>query len=556
MSNAATRVVILGGGFAGVYTAAYLGRSIPRGQRPLWNVDLVSQENYLVFQPMLPEVISGAIETLHVISPIRRLAPYAHLHTREIEQIDLENRTVRLAPGFVPRPMTLGFDQLVIALGTRLDYSKVPGMHEHAIAFKYLGDALRLRNHLVHVLEEAELEQNPQERARLLTFVVGGGGFSGVECIAEMNDFLHSAIRAYPRLKASELRLILLQSAERILPEMTEGLADFAHRILQRRGVEIRLHTRLKAVTAAGAVIQRKGDAQSELIPTRTTVATVPAAPHPLVAQLGLPLEGGRIRVNEHLAVPDHPGVWALGDCAAVPQLDGRFSPPTAQHALRQAKVCAANVRAAIAGAPLETFRFTGLGKLGSLGRRSAVAEVMGLKISGFLAWLLWRAIYLAKFPGWDRRIRIAADWILDLFLPRDITQVRIFHGQSVAREHFEPGEMVFEQGDFGDKIYFIVDGQAEIIRDGTAIATAGPGEVVGEVALVSDCPRTATVRAKTPLNAVTVSRDAFQQLLARLPGMEATMHEIMRRRGIELDTEQTIRPHALADLATQPERP
>lgn len=242
-----TRIVILGGGFAGVYTAMYLEQLMKRHEREQFEISLVSRENYMVFQPLLPEVISGTIGVLNAISPIRRLARRTTLYTRQIEAVDLEKKQVHLAPGFRPKAIVLDYDHLVIGLGTLLDYSKIPGMREHALPFKYLGDALYLRNHLVHVLGEADIEPDPEERRRLLTFVVAGGGFSGVETIAEMNDFLKSAAGAYQHIQPGDIRLLLLQSGSRILPELGEELARFAHRILERRGVEIRLETRLKA---------------------------------------------------------------------------------------------------------------------------------------------------------------------------------------------------------------------------------------------------------------------------------------------------------------------
>jgi NADH dehydrogenase len=206
------------------------------------------------------------------------------------------------------------------------------------------------------------------------------------------------------------------------------------------------------------------------------------------------------------------------------------MSPPTAQHALRQARTCAHNILADIRGRAKQPFHFTGLGKLGSLGRRSAVAEVMGIKLSGLPAWLMWRAVYLSKLPGFDRKIRVLTDWILDTILPRDITQVRIFQPDAVTQEHFEQGEIVFDQGDFGDRIYFIVKGEVEIVKGGEVVAMLRDGDVFGEVALVSDTARTAGVRAKTSLDVVTVSRGAFKKLLAHLPGVNSTMNDIMRR--------------------------
>ena len=529
------RVLILGGGFAGVYTAMYLEKAMTAAEREQVEVTIVSNENYIVFQPLLPEVISGTSETLHCITPIRRLAKRARLFTRAIEEIDLERRVVRLAPEYRPKPVFLEFDHLVVSLGTRMNYDLVPGMKEHAIPFKYLGDALRLRNETVGALEEASTETDPEERRKLLTFVVGGGGFSGVECIAELNDFLRSALKSYPSIRREEVRCILLQSADRILPELGESLANYAQGILEQRGVDIRLNARLKAVSADGAIVVDKATKSEETISARTIVTTVPSAPHPLVSVLPVELDRGRITVTKHLDVPSHPGLWALGDCAAVPQKDGITSPPTAQHALRQAKTCAGNILATIRGEKLKSFGFTGLGKLASLGQRSAVAEVFGIKLKGIIAWLFWRTVYLSKFPGFDRQIRIGVDWMLDVLLPRDITQVRIFKQESVRQEHFHAGEIVFEQGDFGDKLYSVVRGEAEILIDGKPVGTIQAGEIFGEIALVSDKARTWTIRAKTDFDVVSVARPAFKTLVKHLPGVKGSMEQLLNKHGVDL---------------------
>lgn len=531
MSGNKQRILILGGGFAGVYTAMYLEKKMSASERERVEITLVSRENYMVFQPLLPEVISGTIEMMHVITPIRRLARRTKVVTRNIQTVDLIQKIVTLDPEFQPRTMAVPFDHLVIALGTRLNYDLVPGMREHAIPFKYLGDALRLRNAIVQALEEADNESDPIQRRRLLSFVVGGGGFSGVECIAEMHDFLRSALPAYRTLRMNELRIVLLQSADRILPEMGESLADYAHQTLSKRGIDIRLNTRLKAVTSCGVVIQRKDQVAEELIAASVVVATVPAAPHSFVA--ALPFEKdklGRIVVTPEMHVPGKADVWAVGDSAAVPQPDGITSPPTAQHALRQADACAVNILATLRGSPLKRFGFTGLGKLASLGHRSAVAEVLGIRFHGLLAWLVWRVVYLGKFPGFDRRLRIASDWFWDEFLPRDITEVRIFQKDAVAREHFHTGETVFDQGDFGDKVYVVVKGELEVVVEGRPVAVLGKGEVFGEIALIADVPRSATLKAKSPVDLISISRDAFEKLVKHLPGVKTSMDEILRK--------------------------
>ena len=529
------RIVILGGGFAGVHTAMELERQMSASQRGQIDVVLISDENYMVFQPLLPEVVGGTIKVQHGATPIRRLLRTTRVYIREIQRIDLDAKTVELAQGFQPKADVISFDQLVVCLGSRLDYSKVQGMKEHAIPFKYLKDAMRLRYEAVRALEEADIQVDPAERRKLLTFVVAGGGFSGVECIAELDDFLKQAVRSYHNLKPDDIHCVLLQSGERILPEVDAVLADYAHKILERRGIEIRVNVRLNAVSADAVQIQPKGSSESERMPTRTVVTTVPAAPDPLVTSLPCELDRGRIIVDATMNVPGQTNLWSLGDCAAVPQPDGITSPPTAQHAVRQAKVCAKNLLADFSGRTRTTFQFTGLGKLASLGRRSAVAEVMGIKMRGVFAWLAWKAIYLSKIPGWDRKIRVAMDWAFDLVLPRDIAQLHIHEPESVRRLFYHRGETLFREGDFGDRLFVIIKGEVEIIRNGEVLTVLKAGEIFGEIALISNDPRSASAVARTDVAAVAISRSAFQQLVTHLPGVRSTIETIMASRGVDI---------------------
>lgn len=529
-SSRRTRILILGGGFGGVYTAMALEKRL--GRDPDVEIGLVSRDNYLVFQPMLAEVISGTIGLMDTLAPIRRLCPNTNLYTRTVEGIDLDKRIVSTSSGFRPRPYQLEYDHLVMALGSITDFTGQPGLREHAFPFKYLGDALVLRNHIIHALEEADIETDPELRRALLTFVVAGGGFSGVEVAAQINDFVRKGARSFRNLTTAQIRVVLLAGA-RILPELPEDLAAFAHRKLQRRGVEIRLATRLAGATADYALLQG-----GDKIPTKTLVSTVPAAPNPLVAGLPCKKERGRIVVTEHLEVADYPGVWAIGDCAWVPDrlTGGQPCPPTAQHATRQATACARNIAATLRGRPKRPFAFRAVGKLGGLGHHSAVAEILDVKLSGFLAWLLWRAIYLTKLPGVDRKLRVATDWLLDLFLKPDIVQLRARETPGVGREHFEAHETIFEQGDRGDRLYIIVDGEVEVVKkepDGreAVLAVLGPGECFGEMALVSDLPRMASAHSRTSVNLLTVDRVAFGALFAALPPLRGLFQQLIEQR-------------------------
>jgi len=356
-------------------------------------------------------------------------------------------------------------------------------------------------------------------------------------------------VRAYQSIRKEDLRLVLLQRGDRILPELTEGLGAFAYKLLMKRGVDIQLNTGLKAVSADAVLVEDAKTKQTRVIKTRTTVATVPAGPHPLLTSLSVAKERGRIKVDEGMEVLDNPRVWALGDCALVKQVDGHFSPPTAQHALRQAKTCAQNILASGRGTKKQVFAFTGLGKLGSLGRRSAVAEVFGIRLKGIVAWLLWRGVYVTKFLGLDGQLRLLCDWILDVFLPRDITQLRLFHEEAVDREHFEAGECVFHVGDFGDKVYFIAKGEAEVVRDGQAPIKLQRGDIFGEAALVSKLPRNASGCAVTAMDVVVGNREAFQELLGNLPGLSANIEQIMSMRmGRGGDLQKEV-PDALSSI-------
>jgi NADH dehydrogenase len=518
------RVVVLGGGFAGVYTAAALEVL----QRDDFEIILVSKDNHFVFQPLLPEVITGTIGLLDVVSPIRRLLPKTELHVREVESIDLAQQTITTSTGFHPHPHVLAYDHLVLALGTVTDFRGLRGLPEHAFPFKNLTDALNLRNHVIRALEEAAIEQRDGElRKRLLTFVVAGGGFSGVEVCAELNDFVREVGRSYRGIDPREIRVLLVHSQDRILPEMKEKLALFAQRILRKRGVEIVLNARLKAASGEAAIL-----ADGTIIETKTLVSTVPASPHPLIEALALPkAKNGRIEVDATLGVKGHGNVWALGDCAVVPAPDGGFAPPTAQHATRQATTAAENIVAKLRGGDLKPFAFTGLGKMGSLGHRSAVAEIFGIPMSGFVAWFLWRTIYLMKIPGWGRRIKVAVSWTLDLFLPPELVQLRLASSVGVTQEHFEPGQEIFHQGDVGDRVYIILSGQVEIIRDDRRLATLTRGEFFGETALLLQAQRNATVRCIEPLDVLALPKREFSVLSANLPELRRSFESKSQER-------------------------
>ena len=525
------RVIILGGGYGGVYTSLALQNAARRGEVEL---TLVSRDNYFLFQPMLAEVVSGTIEPPHIVNPIRRLCRYANLYQAEIEAIDVDSRQVVITyPGhrnhhFIP------YDHLVITVGSTTDLSNLPGVAEHAFPFRTLGDALYLRNHLISVLEMAEVEDDPQQKRALLTFVIagGGGGYTGVEVTAEINDFVREASKSYRRVEADEVEVILLQGGRRILPELSEELAAFSHRLLVRRGIEIRLGTRIRGATAETAILS-----DGHTVPCRTLIAAVGTAPNPLLSSLPCPADSrGRVQVDHTLAVPGYRGLWAVGDCAAIPDLrKGGTCPPTAQYAIREAKHVAQNILRTIRGSGARPFSYSSSGVFVPLGRFSAVAEVLGFKLSGIPAWWLYRTYYLYQLPGLERKIKVLTDWNLAMVFRRDIVQEDISRSARSARAHYEAGQIILRQGELPRNFYIILNGEVQVYRehDGeeTEVAILGSGELFGEMALLRRVRRTASVRAITPVDLFTMSGPDFTALATSSTDFSELLASVMRQR-------------------------
>jgi NADH dehydrogenase len=427
MSGLAQRVVVLGGGFGGVYAALQLEREL--ADRPDVEIVLVSRENFFSFTPMLHEVAASDVDITHVVNPVRKLLKRTRFFVGDVTRIDLAGRSVRVEHGSRSdaHHHDLEFGQLVLALGSVSDFRGIPGLAQHALTMRSLGDAIALRNQVIASLEEADTEcsQRAGRRAALCTIVIAGGGFAGVETIGALNDFARQALHFYPNLRERDLRLVLVHSGDEILPELDARLGAYARKKLAARGVEVLLGTRVDASRPDEVELS-----DGTKIAARTLVWTAGSAAHPLLAALACAKEAGRVLVGATLAVPEHPGVWALGDCAWIPDANGRPYPPTAQHALRQARLVARNVRAQLSGEPPSAFSFATLGQLATIGRRAGVAQIFGLRFSGFVAWFLWRTIYLAKLPRAEKKLRVMLDWTLDLVFSKDLVQV------ATARSH------------------------------------------------------------------------------------------------------------------------
>ncbi len=416
-AHAPAKVVVLGGGFGGLYAAIRLQKLLSPSRCRL---TLVNRDNYFLFTPMLHEVAASDLDVTHIVNPVRKLIRRGHVFVGTVEDIDLEKRRVSVAHASGTHRHELEYDHLVLALGCVTNFFGLRELERRAFTMKSLGDALALRNRLIQLLEEADFECAIEQRHALLTVMVAGAGFAGVETVAAVNDFLREAIQFYPHLQEEMLRIVLVDAGSVILPELHPKLGEYAQRKLAARGVDIRVATQVTGVSERGVELS-----DGSAIDAETVVWTAGTTPHPLVADLPCATERGRVPVNEYLEVPGWPGVWAVGDCALVPDGDtGRYHPPTAQHALREGKVVADNIAASIAGGRKRAFTFTTLGQLAAIGRRTGVANIFGINFSGFIAWWLWRTIYLSKLPRFERKIRVALDWSLDLVFSKDLVVV------------------------------------------------------------------------------------------------------------------------------------
>jgi NADH:ubiquinone reductase (H+-translocating) len=414
----AWNVVILGGGFGGLYAARRLERALPAHAA---KVTIVTDVNFMLYTPLLPGAAAGTLEPRHVVVPLREHLSRTDLVLGRVTGADPDRRRVAVTTA-EGRALELGYDHLIVAVGSISRTLPIPGLREHAVGFKTLADAIALRNKIIGALERAEAVDDDETRRALLTFVFVGAGYAGLEGLAELQDFASDVVDLYPRARVHGLRFMLVEARDRVMYEVSPELAEFATMELRKRGVEVRTNTTIERVSADSVELS-----DGEVVPCRTVAWTAGVRPHPVVARLGLPLDGGgRIVVDAYCQVQGRPDVWAIGDAAAVPDRarPGQAAPATAQHALRQGRTVAGNVAAALGAGRRKPFTYKTLGVFVDMGRHQAVAETLGIKWRGFPAWFLARTYHLAMMPGAKRQLRLVTDWTVDLLFGRDASEL------------------------------------------------------------------------------------------------------------------------------------
>jgi NADH dehydrogenase, FAD-containing subunit len=502
-------VVILGGGFAGTYCARALTAGLHDGAE---TVALLADQNAMLFHPMLAEVSGSSISPLHVVNPLREFCRGSSIFMGSVEEVDLDEQTVRFSPGPFVHDATLKFEHLVLAIGSVVDVSRVPGMPEHGYLMKTVGDAIRLRADVIQRLEEASVTKDTALRRRLLTFVVVGGGYSGVETAGQLYDLVRDVHKFYPRLDRKDFRLVLVHAGPYLLPQIGEELGRYCGEHLEKRGIEVRLDTRVNAITAERAIL-----GTGEVIETNTVVTTVGNATHPVIKKLidryQLANSKGRLVTEPTMQVKGHENLWAAGDCAAVPLTDGSVSPATAQFAIRQGTILGKNILALQSKRPLEPFGFKALGEMASLGHLNAVGKVFGFKVSGLLGWLMWRAVYLSKLPGLERKLKVFMEWTLELLFPRDISLLNVKMTELVGRVHLEKGDPVYHIGDSAFSFYIVEKGKVELSDENGPVRALSSGHHFGERELLQKLKRQFNATALEPTTLLSLDKDTFDAL-------------------------------------------
>lgn len=513
--SAPVRVVCLGGGWTALYAVRAMRKAIRRGDIDL---TVVSRDNFLTVHGFIAEMLAGRIQPNQIMAPARRIFRPARYHHAEIERVDLDRREVTTSRLLDGREHTLPYDHLILGLGSRDDLGRYAGAEEHALRLRNYSDALKARNHLIGVLEMADVETDPEERRRLLTFVIAGAGYGGIEVATEIEDYCHTVLkRSFPHLRVGEVRVVVAHSSSQVLPELLPqhaNLQRYAARYLATTAIEFHPDTKITAATPEAAILS-----DGQRIPTRTIISCTGMGMPAVIAALPLGKDDrGRVVTDDHCRVPDAQGVWAAGDCAAVPHPEGGYCPALAIYAMHAGRTIGRNLTRLVDEAPLEPFTFTAFGDACSLGRRRAVAHLYGVPFYGTLAWVMWRLIFLSYVPLWDRRVRLLLDWLLTPFTGRELSQLRLGDPIGVDRELYEPGQVIVRQGDVGRRMHLVSKGEVEVVRqreDGSEehLATLEAGDHFGEVSVFQGVRRTATVRAVSRVELLTLGEDVAVSL-------------------------------------------
>jgi NADH:ubiquinone reductase (H+-translocating) len=516
------RVVIVGGGFAAVQFAKTLRSKLRASE---CEILVFNRENHMVFHPLLADVAGASINVDAAAAPLRQMLPGVGCRTERVQRIDLSSSEIEFddGQGALTR---LHYDHVVIACGAESNLGIIPGMTEHAFAFKVMSDAINLRQQIVRQMESAEAATDPDLRRWHLSFIIVGAGFSGVEVAGEINELVRSSTRFYRNFSKEDVVVSLVHSQDQILPEVAPKLREFARKKMEKAGVTMLLNTRAVAATHEGVELN-----DGRMLTGGTIVCTIGTAISPIVQSLDVPKERGRIRTTAEMRIEGQTNAWAIGDCAyIINAFDNRPSAPTGQFAEREGRQAALNLVRILKGEPTKPFRFKALGQLCSIGGYEAVAEMLGVHVSGFLAWLMWRGVYLFKLPTWSRRIKVALDWSWDVLFPRDLSFLNTDTAHQATHAYYRAGDFIHRQGEPARTFSIIEEGQVEVLQkdpqtsDTKVVAVLGKGDFFGQGALLGNRPHETSIRARSAVRL----RQIGSALFSELAGSFAPLRELL----------------------------
>ncbi len=490
----------------------------------------------MVFHPLLAEVAGGSLNPDSVCAPLRQMLPGVQCRTEEVTRIDPAESRIEFESD-QGGSEDISYDHLVIACGAVVNLTMVPGMADHAFPLKTIGDALAVRSHVMQQLEKAEVCSDPERKRWYLSFVIIGGGYSGVETAGEINDLVRGSLRYYSNISVQDLSVVLVHSRSQVLPEISSDLREFAREKMGEAGINVMLNERAVVATPEGVRLKSGG-----MIRGGTLICTIGTQMSPVIEKLNTPKERGRLIADPDMRLQGQARIWASGDCAwIINDFDGHVSAPTGQFAERQGKQIAHNIRRVLHGEQTQPFYHKALGQLCSIGGHTAVAEMMGLRLSGFWAWFVWRGVYLMKLPSWSRRTKVGFDWAWQVVFQRDLTHLRTDQTERVSHAFYEPGDYIILQGDPGTTFYIIEKGKVEVVRrdpdsnKDEVLAELGAGDFFGEMALIDNRPRAAGVRALSSVEVVVIGRTVFDRISSSLKPMKDIIAEAVRERTASL---------------------
>ncbi len=523
------KILIIGGGFGGIYCAKHLQKI----KLNSFEIELVSNNNYFVFQPLLPEVASGVISASDAVTPIRQMLNSIKFRHAEVNTIDLKNKKIGIIQGFRKRQHQISYDHLIIALGQENNLNIVPGLKNNSMTIRNLKDAYNLRNHIIKCLELADVTKDYNLKKRLLSFVVIGGGFSGVETSGELKEMIDRLLVYYQNINKSEISIHIIELSNKLLPELDKSMGSYTEKIFKQLKINLHLNTKLKEVTSLKVYLSNE-----KSIETNTVISTIGSSVSHLIKDTNLELKQGRILTNEYLEVANNENVWALGDCAFVPSdLNDikKGSPLTAQFAIRQARILSKNILLKTLNKKLKSFNYKSKGALASLGSRSGVGRIYSITFKGFIAWFFWRVFYLSLLPSISTKIRVLVGWLLELLVPRNAVLTDSIKRNSFEFQNYKQNDVVFTEGMIADGFYIVQSGEFintyKNTKDGKIFKKIyKKGDHFGSRVILEGGRRTGTIKARKDSEVLKIDKDSFKLMASNLPALKKYFNEYLPR--------------------------